>query len=231
MAAPSESSGGGGADADGSSYGYGSIPAREFYAEYHGHPVPHLRTLLPALRSSSDALIWTAGDSSLDNKYWFRDALPAPEGSPYGNLLHPVGGSRRCDVTYWLNRLSIERSGKNDNDETSYAAINAAVEATTLNERTRRLRPQDRFLRDNIRPNDVLIVSVGGNDIALAPAPCTILSVAGLLCLPTKCLEGARSFGSCPADDCCCGCGPSLGSCACSCPPCLGYFRHLFGTR
>ena len=30
-----------------------------------------LKKLLPSLRDSSDVLIWTAGDSSLDNKYWY----------------------------------------------------------------------------------------------------------------------------------------------------------------
>ena len=75
---------------------------------------------------------------------------------------------------------------------------NIAVEATTLNERCRRLRPQDKFIRDNISSQDVLIVSIGGNDIALAPTPCTICSVAGLLCLPTGCLESGRSFGAVP---------------------------------
>lgn len=55
-----------------------------------------------------------------------------------------------------------------------------------------------RFLRDNISPEDVLVVSIGGNDIALCPTPCTILSVAGLLCLPSSCLEGGRSFGAVP---------------------------------
>ncbi len=46
------------------------ISSNEFYGEYHGHKVKHLKVLLPHLRSSSDSLIWTAGDSSLDNKYW-----------------------------------------------------------------------------------------------------------------------------------------------------------------
>lgn len=73
-----------------------------------------------------------------------------------------------------------------------------AVEATTLNERCRRLRPQDKFIQDNISSQDVLVVSIGGNDIALAPTPCTICSVAGLLCLPTSCLESGRSFGAVP---------------------------------
>jgi hypothetical protein len=129
------------------------------------------------------------------------------------------------------------------------------VEATTLNERTFSLWPQDRFIRDNIRSNDILIVSVGGNDVALCPTPCTIVSILCLLSLPFKCIENGISIGAVPVrstpsdeflateqflimcfcaaqcNDCCCGCGPSLLSCAGTCPPCLGYFRHLFGTR
>ena len=72
------------------------------------------------------------------------------------------------------------------------------MEATTLNERTFSLRPQDRFLRDNVRSNDILIVSVGGNDVALCPTPCTIVSILGLLSLPYKCIENGISIGSVP---------------------------------
>jgi hypothetical protein len=39
------------------------------------------------------------------------------------------------------------------------AAINTPVEATTLNQRTYKLLPRDVFLRDNIQPEDTLIVS------------------------------------------------------------------------
>ena len=105
------------------------------------------------------------------------------------------------------------------------------VEASTLNERCYRLLPQDEFLRDNITRDDILIVSIGGNDVALLPTPCTIASMAGMLCLPVQCIEHGVSCCTVPMNDCCCGCGASLCSCAGSCPPCLGYFRHLFGTR
>ncbi len=40
---------------------------------------------------------------------------------------------------------------------------------------------QDELIRDNITPNDVLIVSVGGNDIALSPTPTTILSMLAMV--------------------------------------------------
>jgi hypothetical protein len=203
-----------------------SLYFNEFYREYHGHRVDHLEKLLPALRESSKALIWTAGDSSLDNKYWFRDTAQAV--GVYEQILEPP--KMKQDVNYWLNYLLCERAGQGQPPR--LAAINTAVEATTLNERTWQLRPQDVFIRDNIRPEDILIVSVGGNDVALCPLPCTIASIASMICcLPTSCIEKGFSCGSVPVNDCCCGCGPSLCSCACACPPCLGYVQHLFGTR
>jgi hypothetical protein len=199
------------------------VSSSRFYGEYHGHPVPDLEILLPQLRSSSDSILWTAGDSSLDNKYWFNDRREAV--GAYKDVLEPP--TSVCDVTYWLNYIAAEQQGGE-----RIATINTAVEATTLNERTRRLRPQDIFLRENIREEDTLVVSIGGNDVALAPTPCTILSMLGLLSLPVSCIENATpSCGAVPCDDCCCGCGASLLSCGCTFPPCAGYFRHLFGVR
>jgi hypothetical protein len=219
------------------------VDSYAFYREYSGHPVEQLRRILPHLRDHSQHLIWTAGDSSLDNKYWlhFHDNLPAVRGA-YRNVLHPP--TSKPDVTYWLNYLAATmppptlESPRADHQKSTpfpsrrWAAINAAVEASTLNERTFRLRPQDVFLRDNIAADDVLVVSVGGNDIALLPCPCTIVSMASLvLCMPQSCIDRGRICATVPLDDCCCGCGPSLCSCCCACPPCLGYFAHLFGRR
>ena len=232
------------------------ISARDFYGEYYGHRVQHLKQLLPLLRSTTatatattssatttasspnpiastsqeSCIIWTAGDSSLDNKYWFSDTAPAI--GAYADLLQPPRSKQ--DVTYWLNRTLQDRqqalTQKQIGPRTN--AINAAVEATTLNERTFKLRPQDEFLRDNIQPQDILVVSVGGNDVALSPLPCTVCAIGGLLCcLPAACMEYGCTVATVPADDCCCGCGPSLCSCAAACPPCLGYLRHMFGTR
>lgn len=204
----------------------GKINSDAFYGVYHGHKVRHLRTLLPYLRSSSDYLIWTAGDSSLDNKYWFEDRAPAV--GAYAQVLDPP--TSICDITYWLNYLALQRQEQKPN-EPKVATINTAVEATTLNERWYALRSQDRFLRDNIGSEDVLVVSVGGNDVALLPTPCTILAMGGMLCLPMSFIENGITCCAVPINDCCCGCGASLVSCAGSCPPCLGYFRHMFGTR
>jgi hypothetical protein len=197
------------------------VSSSKFYSEYHGHLVEHLEILLPNLRATSDSLIWTAGDSSLDNKHWFEDTQPAV--GAYMDVLSPP--QSKCDVTYWLNYVAQER-GVN-----RMAAINTAVEATTLNERSFRLREQDKFLRDNIREDDILIVSIGGNDVALAPTPCTIFNMLCLLKLPLQWIENGCSCGTVPFDDKCFGCGPSLLSCFGSFPPFAGYFLHLFGPR
>ena len=199
-----------------------TIPSSLFYNEYHGHKVEHLSVLHRELRDNRapTTVVWTAGDSSLDNKHWFHDTVDAPPG--YDRILAPPRS--RPDVTYWMNHLlaSVDHT----------VAINTAVEATTLNERTIRLRPQDIFLRDHLQPQDILVVSIGGNDVALMPCPCTIASMLCLLrCVPASCTANGCTCGTVPLDDCCCGCGPSLASCLCAYPPCLGYLRHLFGTR
>lgn len=94
-----------------------------------------------------------------------------------------------------------------------------------------KLLPQDEFIRDNIKEDDILVVSIGGNDVALLPAPCTICAMAGMLQLPKSCVDNGFVCCTVPINDYCCGCTTSLLSCLGSWPPCLGYFRHLFGVR
>lgn len=209
----------------------GCLSAQRFYSEFYGHRVRDLEIVRQQLRRSSERLIWTAGDSSLDNKYWFSDTAAAVNG--YQHILRPP--RMKQDVTYWLNYLAAERQGTASSSSPNTmrtAAINTAVEATTLNERTFRLRPQDIFLRDNLQADDILIVSVGGNDVALCPSPCTIASMVGLVCCcPIQCIRKGFSCGALPCDDYCWGCGPSVLSCGCAMPPCLGYLNHVFSTR
>lgn len=134
------------------------------------------------------------------------------------------------DVAYWVNR-AIE------DDESSlrsarFACLNAAVEESTLSERLAsgraacssaascasrqsgtdcqrlRLLPQDCFVQSRLRSDDVLVVSVGGNDIALRPGFCTVVSI---LCA----LAMASTFGTTRS-------GYALG---------LGHFVALFGRE
>jgi lysophospholipase L1-like esterase len=140
--------------------------------------------------------------------------------------------------------------------------LNAAVEATALDDRAfGALLPQDAFLRDHISSDDVLVVSVGGNDVALAPTVCTAAHMGVLSrCTPLWCLGGDSNsepferreraspirlpFACVPnlyalpgggARNCDCGrpcCGlPGCVAGVCGCPCGFGYAVDLFGNR
>lgn len=202
---------------------------KKFYVQYHGHDIRDLERVHDALRYAAPddsgrarPIIWLAGDSSFDNKHWFRNAAPACNGME--RVLDPPHSKQ--DIAYWINRLAAERG-------LDCAAVNCAVEESTVQARAcGRLLEQDRFLRDNVRECDTVCVSVGGNDIALAPAPCTIASILALVCCtPRCCIDRCACGCALPIDDCCCGCSSGFLSNCLACPPGLGYLIHLFHVR
>lgn len=133
-----------------------NVSSASFYSRYHGHPPNDLKTLLSVFPTPR---IYLAGDSTLDNKYWLSNhTRPSPP--PYNTILTPPNSLP--DVAYWLTTLAPTTY--------PYPAINCAIEATTLRARQCALLQQDKVIRDNITENDILIVSVGGNDIALRPS-------------------------------------------------------------
>lgn len=200
------------------------ISSQSFYSEYHGHRIQDLEVLYVHLRGNdNNPLIFLAGDSSLDNKHWFRENGDALNG--YEEILTPP--QSRKDIAYWMNYALLQNQLT-----TKWTVINCAIEESTVGARACGiLLPQDQFVREYIQPQDILVVSVGGNDIALRPSLCTILNLLSLtFCTTQSCIDS--SCGSAlPCDDCCCGC-----CCACfsnflAFPFGLGYFIHLFKTR
>ena len=202
------------------------VRSSSFYATYHGHEREHLAAVMDSLRGVHHrTAIFLAGDSSLDNKFWFNDACSALNG--YEHVLEPP--LMKPDLAYWLNELCVRRR------RPELFCINTAVEASSLNSRALgKLLHQDCFIRDNITAEDYLIVSVGGNDLALAPLLATVLNLVPLLCLTPIGL--IRRGEACPPNlhvDCgCYGCGlPGCIVSPCGCPPGLAYFVDLFGNR
>lgn len=162
------------------------VSADSFYRTYHGHRVPHLTTIETHLRATGkESLVYLAGDSSLDSKYWFTDEAPACNG--YETILAPP--TMRQDICYHLNRFFSQQHGSKT------ACINAAVEEATLQSKSTALNAQDLFIRDTITENDVLFVNIGGNDIALAPSFGTIVNMLKLLYL-----NSTASFVADPAN-------------------------------
>lgn len=203
------------------------ISSREYYSTYFGHEVSYLEAVDQELRKTHSSVIYLAGDSSLDNKFWFGQTAEAVNG--YENILTPP--TMKQDVCYHLNAEAVRR-GLGD-----VCCVNTAVEATSLNSRACcTLLEQDHFIRDHIRDNDILVVSVGGNDVALTPVLFTILNLLVLSwCVPVVCLDHCSC--ACPinthVDLGCCGCGVPgcLSGALLGWPPGIGYFVDLFKNR
>jgi len=204
------------------------ISSEDYYEEFHGHREDDLLALERGLRGGTGRrqgrrCLYLAGDSSLDNKYWFEDQAKAING--YEKYLSPQ--KMRRDVCYWLNKGLVDRGLS----ETHFS-LNCAVEESMIQSRSKHLLPQDLIVRDTIQEEDTLIISLGGNDIALGPSLGTILNMLSLLyCTTTDCLDAATCGCSLPCDDSCHGWGPGCFSNFLSFPWGYGYFVHLFGTR
>eukprot|EP00747_Dinoflagellata_sp_TGD_P110613 gnl/TRDRNA2_/TRDRNA2_171006_c0_seq1.p1 gnl/TRDRNA2_/TRDRNA2_171006_c0~~gnl/TRDRNA2_/TRDRNA2_171006_c0_seq1.p1 ORF type:complete len:218 (+),score=27.49 gnl/TRDRNA2_/TRDRNA2_171006_c0_seq1:24-677(+) len=158
------------------------VDATSFYESFPGHPVEDLeaihRRLLERRHSS---IIFLAGDSTLDNhsdEWVGADMVPAENG--YEATLSPP--CMRRDVCYWMNeRLRNGAGSYGEAGGSSWHVINTAVEESTIAERMDYLEiPQDCFIRDRVTEQDVIVVSVGGNDVAMAPSFRTIINMLAL---------------------------------------------------
>lgn len=170
------------------------VLSQDFYREYHSHRISDLEVVHSQLRQqkNTDGLIFLAGDSSLDNKYWFSDTAPALNG--FEEFLTPATSKR--DVAYWMNKQLAYRKEEN-NSRSNMAVINCAVEESTIASRAHgALLPQDVFIRDHLTSEDTLVISLGGNDIALRPSPFTVCNMLALVCCTTTgCIEGCSRCG------------------------------------
>lgn len=143
------------------------ISSRTLYENYYGIPIPiltnihaNVRHLIPDAR-----FIYLAGDSSLDNKFWLSGDLPAVP--PYDQFLEPPRSIP--DVAHWINHF-LQEDGIHQ-----FVAVNGAVEESTLEARNNNhMLRQDCFIAEHLTSQDVVIISAGGNDIALRPSIGTI---------------------------------------------------------
>ena len=198
------------------------LNSNHYYSTFHGHKIEYLKHIYKILKihSPNSAVIYLAGDSSLDNKYWFDKTYKSING--YEKVLDVM----KADINYFINKELYDR-------KISAFCMNTAVEATTLQDRINNLLEQDEFIKDNITEKDYLIVSIGGNDIALSPLFCTMINMACLtFCTPQYFINNC-SCACVPNIDADCGCC-GLSSCLlglCSFPIGLGYMIDLFRNK
>jgi hypothetical protein len=180
------------------STGLPKVNRSRFYFEWKGHQIQDIKRLhnITLAERPDKPIVYLAGDSSLDNKYWVSEdssSVVVPE-------IYEKSFDRpepKHDVAFWVNHLLGDRA----------TCINTAVEESMLRDRDEQLLPHDQFIRDNIRPSDVIIVSIGANDIALRPLPATVrhmLQLAWLTPLPS--LENGTAWS-------------------------LPYFKDMFGSK
>jgi len=109
-----------------------SVP---YYHEWSGHPIEDLELVHEQLRNHNNKrrnVIFFAGDSSLDNKYWILHTSAVAAVNGYEHVLDPPRSYR--DVAYWMNHVLLSNG---DGDST--VCLNTAIEATTLGERASEL--------------------------------------------------------------------------------------------
>ncbi|KAH6613943.1 hypothetical protein C7974DRAFT_67117 [Boeremia exigua] len=144
----------------------GKINRSRFYFEWKGHQIQDLTSFhaIATAKRPNEPIVYLAGDSSLDNKYWVHpdENLQVDVPEIYKHVLDRP--TPKHDVAFWMNYILGDRA----------TCLNTAVEESMLRQRDHELLAHDEFIRDHIRPQDVLIVSVGANDIALKPLLCTV---------------------------------------------------------
>lgn len=179
------------------------VSAGEYYEEYHSHPVALLARVRNGLVAQGcKQFIYLAGDSSLDNKHWLfkpftskttqlmNDDIFADAVNGYETILHPPRMAK--DVSYWLNLEMSKRKGSKE-----ICTIMSAIEESTVEDRSKGLLSQDVFIREHITENDYLILSVGGNDVALRPSARTAFNMLMLTQSPVALIKNgwAPGFG------------------------------------
>lgn len=138
------------------------LETKKYYSTYYGHSAIYLYHLSKLNKPK----IYLAGDSSLDNKFWIKDSWYNAV-NEYKNILTPpemIG-----DVCYHMNSIN--------ND---YITINCATEEATVSSKNV-LCESDLIIRDNLKNDDILVISIGGNDIMLKPTIMTTLKLGLLL--------------------------------------------------
>jgi hypothetical protein len=146
------------------------IDFARFYDTYYGHPISDLKTIIKPAHSENKCIIYLAGDSSFDNKYWLPDTNRPRVTSKYRQHSTREYARAKPDVAHWINEQTDD----------SIVCVNCAVEEAALSDS---LNAQDCVIQETITENDVLVVSIGGNDFALKPSILNSVLMASVLYL------------------------------------------------
>ncbi|AYV82026.1 MAG: hypothetical protein Homavirus3_4 [Homavirus sp.] len=156
------------------------INSKVYYSNYYGHKVKDLDIIYKCVKNSGNnkRIVYFAGDSSLDNKHYILNKTAEPAINGYEKVLDPPIMAK--DICYHLTKCIC------DNNVNNTFVLNCAVEEATLGSKQYGLSQQDKLIQKNITSNDILIVSCGGNDLALHPSMGTIWNMFKLITFNSK---------------------------------------------
>lgn len=140
--------------------------SKEYFSQYYGHPIQDLNFLLD--QNKSKRKIYLVGDSTMDNKKWVLDKISSPSNGYEFFIENSV-----LDVNHFVNHF-LEK------EKLPFISLNFAIEEAFIRGKFA-LDEHDKIVKNNINENDILIVSIGGNDIALKPSPIIILELFNFL--------------------------------------------------
>jgi len=135
-----------------------NINQDKYYSQKFGHEVEDIKKVHHHITQNQGKkrIIWLAGDTTLDNKHWLEDIRKSCNG--YEHIFEQAYS--KADLCHWINHHMQVMDYK------GWACINAAVNESSLTQRRKKgLLPQDEFIRDNLTEKDLLIISIGGNDL------------------------------------------------------------------
>jgi hypothetical protein len=146
----------------------------EFYGR-PGHLISHLTTIQEQFEADYRPIVYLLGDSILNNQsYLDKTMLAAVNG--YEKILCDEDGNpgkMLPDVCYYLSKLMAD-NGK------PYAVINSAIDKTWLETRKNNLTIHDMFVANRFIRRDVLVISIGADDLTVNPSLKTLWNLATL---------------------------------------------------
>lgn len=160
------------------------IDCNRFYDNYYGHRIEDLEYIVKYSKQRFESIIYLTGDSTLDNKYWLNERIPMHE--KLREVMNREYPKCRPDIAHCINTLIDPLT----------VCINCAVEEATVESKSYiGLNAQDLIVMDNLNENDILVVSICGNDIALKPTLMTIFAIGSLLyCTPNSVVKSGYAI-------------------------------------
>ncbi|CAD7922892.1 unnamed protein product [Amoebophrya sp. A120] len=143
--------------------------------------------------------------SVMDVAYWVNRAVLADVKNSSGAVNKTSGGpgvNKTSGGGEEQSAAEVQSEDPSARESTTtssppYVCVNAAIEESTLGGRSgNTLLPQDRFVSHALTEEDVIVVSAGGNDIALAPGFLTVVNILSALLYSTT--VGQKENGYAP---------------------------------